>query len=128
MRNLILSGIFMAVFLASAKAFSAAGWVQDVTVEKLMFTKHHYAPNGDTSIGDADHGGVFVEVSGSLAVSNCGQTGRNRFFFNVKKPREKAWLSVLLSAYHANSKISIYVEDVCGAYNFPLVGEIQLIK
>lgn len=128
MRKLFLFGVFWAVSMGAVPAFGAAGWVQNVTVEKLMFTKHHYAPNGDTSLGDADHGGVFVEVSGSLAVSNCGQTGRNRFFFNVKKPREEVWVSVLLSAYHANSKVSIYVEDVCGAYNFPLIGEIQLIK
>lgn len=115
-----------AILLAPVSVFAAAGWVENVKVEKIFLTKHFYAPSGNTALGDADHGGVFVEVSGSLAVTNCGETGRKRFFFNLKKPREQMWFSSLLSAYHAKSTVSIYVEDVCGAYNYPLVGEIQL--
>lgn len=125
MRKLI-SGLAISFVLMPFNLSAAPGWVENVKVEKIMLTKHFHAPSGNASLGDADHGGAFVEVSSGLAVSNCGETGRKRFFFNMKKPLEEKWFGALLAAYHSKSLVSIYVEDVCGAYGFPLVGEVQL--
>lgn len=110
------------VLLFAASLSNAAGWHSNIKITGVYMTSHNH------NHGDSNHGGAWIKVDRAFSSSACGQANRDSFFFNVKTPKEKAWFSMAMAAFMSSSNVELYIENSCGAYNTPYIGEFRLVK
>jgi hypothetical protein len=128
--KLLCAGLLTGLLFSAQNVAAGGYWIEGAKVTQLNTGHFWFDPAGNGSRGDYNYGGVLVTLDKPLPsnVTLCGAIGRREFFMNYKFPVEQMWFTAVVAALHANTPVAIFVTDECGAFNFPMIGEIRAMK